>query len=49
MVAQCARRAPQEFSHVRLPVLRQLYDAYSFSVIPAMGDLVAKDRAAYQV
>lgn len=36
-----------EFSHVVLPVLDKLYDAYSFSVLPALGHWVAKDRDAY--
>jgi len=37
-----------EFSHVDLPVLDRLYDAYSFSAIPAMGKAVAGDGAAYR-
>jgi len=37
-----------EFSQVANPVLRQLYDAYSFNVIPALGELVSQDRASYQ-
>eukprot|EP00742_Colponemidia_sp_Colp-10_P006781 GILJ01007268.1.p1 GENE.GILJ01007268.1~~GILJ01007268.1.p1 ORF type:complete len:288 (+),score=32.15 GILJ01007268.1:31-894(+) len=37
-----------EFSQVTNPVLRQAYDAYSFSVIPALGDLVAGDKQSYQ-
>ena len=37
-----------EFSQVPDPILRQIYDAYSFQVIPWMGELVAKDRASYQ-
>jgi len=37
-----------EFSHVTAPGLRQLYDAYSFSVIPWLGQMVAQDRPAYQ-
>jgi len=37
-----------EFSHVVLPVLRELYDLYSFQVLPALGATVAKDRASYQ-
>ncbi len=28
--------------------LRKAYDAYSFKVIPAVGEKVAGDRAAYQ-
>lgn len=37
-----------EFSKVRLPGLDVLYDAYSFKVLPWLGELVAKDREAYQ-
>ncbi|XP_077231978.1 2-methoxy-6-polyprenyl-1,4-benzoquinol methylase, mitochondrial-like [Tasmannia lanceolata] len=37
-----------ELSHVELPVFKQLYDYYSFSVIPALGELVASDRESYQ-
>jgi demethylmenaquinone methyltransferase/2-methoxy-6-polyprenyl-1,4-benzoquinol methylase len=37
-----------EFSRVLLPVLDRLYDAYSFRVLPALGELVAEDREAYQ-
>lgn len=37
-----------EFSHVTNPLMRSVYDAYSFNVIPAMGEAVAHDRASYQ-
>ncbi|KAJ9141340.1 hypothetical protein P3X46_031882 [Hevea brasiliensis] len=37
-----------ELSHVEVPVLKDLYDYYSFSVIPALGELVAGDRESYQ-
>jgi 2-methoxy-6-polyprenyl-1,4-benzoquinol methylase len=37
-----------EFSQVSLPLLRQLYDVYSFNVIPKIGGLVAHDEASYQ-
>jgi demethylmenaquinone methyltransferase/2-methoxy-6-polyprenyl-1,4-benzoquinol methylase len=37
-----------EFSHVVLPVLDKLYDAYSIRVLPALGERVAGDRDAYQ-
>ena len=37
-----------EFSQVPDPILRQIYDTYSFSVIPHMGEIVANDRASYQ-
>jgi demethylmenaquinone methyltransferase/2-methoxy-6-polyprenyl-1,4-benzoquinol methylase len=37
-----------EFSRPVTGALRSAYDAYSFKVIPAVGEWVAKDRAAYQ-
>jgi demethylmenaquinone methyltransferase/2-methoxy-6-polyprenyl-1,4-benzoquinol methylase len=37
-----------EFSRVVVPGLAQLYDAYSFRVVPELGARVAHDRAAYQ-
>lgn len=37
-----------EFSHPATELLRKAYDAYSFKVIPAIGELVAKDRESYQ-
>ncbi len=37
-----------EFSHVVLPFLGRVYDAYSFKVLPALGSLVAGDQDAYQ-
>jgi len=37
-----------EFSHVTNPLLAQLYDTYSFNVIPKLGGLVANDTASYQ-
>lgn len=37
-----------EFSRPPAPALAKAYDAYSFSVIPQIGELVAKDRASYQ-
>ncbi|KAK4478920.1 hypothetical protein RD792_014427 [Penstemon davidsonii] len=37
-----------ELSHVELPIFKELYDYYSFSVIPAVGQLVAGDRESYQ-
>lgn len=37
-----------EFSQVVLPVLDELYNAYSFHVIPWIGDVVAGDRDSYQ-
>ena len=37
-----------EFSHVALPWLEKIYDAYSFKVLPAIGGAVAGDSDAYQ-
>jgi demethylmenaquinone methyltransferase/2-methoxy-6-polyprenyl-1,4-benzoquinol methylase len=37
-----------EFSRPTAQALRQAYDAYSFAVIPRIGEAVAKDRASYQ-
>lgn len=37
-----------EFSHVDNALLRRAYDAFSFRVIPAIGEFVANDRDSYQ-
>lgn len=37
-----------EFSHPATESLQKLYDAYSFSVIPWLGEKVAGDRDSYQ-
>ncbi len=37
-----------EFSHVVVPLLSELYDRYSFSVLPTLGGLVARNRDAYR-
>jgi len=37
-----------EFSTTEWPGFAQLYDAYSFKVVPALGGLIARDRASYQ-
>ncbi|KAB5588680.1 Cullin 1 [Ceratobasidium theobromae] len=37
-----------EFSKVENPVLSQLYETYSFSVIPMLGSILASDRGSYQ-
>ena len=37
-----------EFSRLDIPVLDRIYDAYSFSAIPAMGRAVAGDAEAYR-
>lgn len=36
-----------EFSHVVAPLFAELYDQYSFRVLPAMGAAVAGDRESY--
>jgi demethylmenaquinone methyltransferase/2-methoxy-6-polyprenyl-1,4-benzoquinol methylase len=42
------RLAVLEFSHMTAPMLQKAYDAYSFSVIPAVGKIVTGDRDSYQ-
>ncbi len=37
-----------EFSRLAVPALEPLYDAFSFRLLPALGEIVAGDRAAYQ-
>ncbi|RLN46180.1 hypothetical protein BBJ29_007652 [Phytophthora kernoviae] len=37
-----------EFSQVPNPLVRSVYDAYSFNVIPLLGEKVANDRPSYQ-
>jgi demethylmenaquinone methyltransferase/2-methoxy-6-polyprenyl-1,4-benzoquinol methylase len=37
-----------EFSHPVVPLLKPLYDLYSFRVLPLLGKLVAKDEASYR-
>jgi demethylmenaquinone methyltransferase/2-methoxy-6-polyprenyl-1,4-benzoquinol methylase len=37
-----------EFSQLPNPALQWAYDRYSFNVIPAMGQVVARDRESYQ-
>ncbi len=36
-----------EFSRLTVPALESLYDAYSFKVLPVLGEIVAGDRGAY--
>nr|WP_280956259.1 class I SAM-dependent methyltransferase [Candidatus Odyssella thessalonicensis] len=37
-----------EFSQVQLPLLEKIYNAYSFNILPCLGEIVAKDRDSYQ-
>ena len=37
-----------EFSKLVLPWMQQLYDRYSFAVLPRLGEWVAHDRDSYQ-
>ena len=37
-----------EFSQVVIPTLAKIYDKYSFTLIPKIGELVTKDRDSYQ-
>ncbi|KAI4318427.1 hypothetical protein MLD38_032131 [Melastoma candidum] len=35
-------------SHIDIPVFKDIYDFYAFSVIPSMGGLVSCCRESYQ-
>jgi demethylmenaquinone methyltransferase/2-methoxy-6-polyprenyl-1,4-benzoquinol methylase len=37
-----------EFSHPTAPGVKPLYDAYSFTVLPWLGERIAKDAASYR-
>ena len=37
-----------EFSPVETPILKELYDAYSFNFIPQFGKMIAGDKDSYQ-
>jgi demethylmenaquinone methyltransferase / 2-methoxy-6-polyprenyl-1,4-benzoquinol methylase len=37
-----------EFSHPVVPGLKPVYDAYSFTVLPWLGKVIAKDEASYR-
>ncbi|MBL4836069.1 MAG: bifunctional demethylmenaquinone methyltransferase/2-methoxy-6-polyprenyl-1,4-benzoquinol methylase UbiE [Kordiimonadaceae bacterium] len=37
-----------EFSPTIVPILQKGYDAYSFNIMPKMGELIANDRDSYQ-
>jgi demethylmenaquinone methyltransferase/2-methoxy-6-polyprenyl-1,4-benzoquinol methylase len=37
-----------EFSEVVVPVLNDLYETYSYTVLPRLGELIAGDRESYQ-
>ncbi|MEM9717321.1 MAG: bifunctional demethylmenaquinone methyltransferase/2-methoxy-6-polyprenyl-1,4-benzoquinol methylase UbiE [Pseudomonadota bacterium] len=37
-----------EFSQLPEPMLQQMYDLYSYNVIPTMGQIIANDRDSYQ-
>lgn len=37
-----------EFSTPPTKILREIYDAYSFNVIPTLGGILAKDKESYQ-
>lgn len=42
------RFACLEFSQVSTPVLRRIYDIYSFKIIPKLGGMIAGDEDAYR-
>lgn len=37
-----------EFSKPTSPLIEKIYDTYSFSVIPFLGELIARDRTSYE-
>jgi len=37
-----------EFSTVKNPIVAEIYDAYSFEVIPVLGEVLAKDYKSYK-
>lgn len=37
-----------EFSQLPDPMMQSVYDAYSFNLIPALGQMIANDRDSYQ-
>lgn len=37
-----------EFSKPKLPLLKKIYDGYSFSILPKLGSLIANDADSYQ-
>lgn len=37
-----------EFSKLIIPILRPLYDAWSFQALPRLGEIIAKDGDSYQ-
>ncbi|MBL4692655.1 MAG: bifunctional demethylmenaquinone methyltransferase/2-methoxy-6-polyprenyl-1,4-benzoquinol methylase UbiE [Magnetovibrio sp.] len=37
-----------EFSKVTQPALAKIYDTYSFSILPKIGEIIASDRDSYQ-
>ncbi len=37
-----------EFSPIETPILKQIYDAYSFNIIPKFGQMIAGDKDSYQ-
>eukprot|EP00756_Hemistasia_phaeocysticola_P053760 Hpha_TRINITY_DN29712_c0_g1::TRINITY_DN29712_c0_g1_i1::g.2739::m.2739/K06127/COQ5; 2-methoxy-6-polyprenyl-1,4-benzoquinol methylase len=48
VLARGGRLMVLEFSRVDTPLISNLYDAYSFNVIPAMGKALANDSESYQ-
>ncbi|CAI2376385.1 unnamed protein product [Moneuplotes crassus] len=37
-----------EFSEVKIPVWKEIYDVYSMNIIPFMGQIILNDSASYQ-
>lgn len=37
-----------EFSEVALPLMKEIYEQFSFNVVPLLGEVIANDRESYQ-
>ena len=37
-----------EFSEVKVPIFKDIYDVYSMNIIPAMGKIISNDSESYQ-
>lgn len=37
-----------EFSKMKIPIINNIYDMYSFYVIPELGKILANDKESYQ-
>lgn len=37
-----------EFSEVKVPIFKDIYDVYSMNIIPLMGKIISNDSESYQ-